>query len=266
MKPNANLSRIMSASLAVLMALLVVACSAESDATTLEPTTPAAPAPTTTSQPAADPTEIPTSVPTSTPEPTPTPATEPAETPEPTKASATPDRSLVALPNLREGGIYDYPASGLEAIGDQDLAQALYTAIEYANATLELDRDQIESNDRLLAVRPQVHPELIEQDLAFMDGDPDTYGFTDPASRYVDLRLQYGPDGELFVILCEHFVGSSLNRQTGEVTFPEEGTVERVLTFRNEGQWLMIGSDSRHGELDVFNDCPLIDTPYEARP
>lgn len=259
MEKNASCGRVVSSVALAVVSLVAASCVGESAATTLDPLGE-------TVAPTSRPTSVPepTVQPTATPEPTSTPTAVPEPTAEPTpKPVAESSEQQIVLPAIRAGGVYDYPTSGMEAITDQDLAQAVYTAIEFANASLELNRDQATSNDRLLAVRPQVFPDIIEQELAFHNNDPANFVRAKPKTRNVDLRLQYGRDGELFVILCQQVETELVSRSTGEAFPLEKGTVERVVTFANEGWWVMAGVEGRHGELGVFHECPEIDTIFE---
>lgn len=255
MEKNASCGRVVSSVALAVVSLVAASCVGESAATTLDPLSEtvaptSVPEPTVQPMAAPEPTSTPTAVPEPTAEPTPKPVAESSE-------------QQIVLPAIRAGGVYDYPTRGMEAITDQDLAQAVYIAIEFANASLELDRDQATSSDRLLGVRPQVFPDIIEQELAFHNNNPETFVRANPSTRNVDMRLQYGPDGELFVILCQQFDADLVSRSTGEASPWEKGTVERIVTFLDEGWWVLAGVESRHGVLDVFHECPEIDTIFE---
>jgi len=165
-----------------------------------------------------------------------------------------------------EGGTFDYPASGMDTVTDKDNALAIQTAIEFGNALLELERDDLKSNERLERISDRVRPIIIERELGLHDSDPDSYGALLPGSENVDIRLQLrseGPVEGLVVILCQHFEGVLVSRSTGEQTPTAKGTVELVYWFEWEDGWILWNRSSRHHMLNQFTDCPQIDTPID---
>jgi len=169
-----------------------------------------------------------------------------------------------------EGGLYDYPTNGMDVITDQDLAFAIYAAVEFANSQFEFGRDQVQTNDRFVAVSPYVNPELVQQSIDIQNqGDPAEYIWLLPTSELVDMRIQYdesefSPEGgDLTILVCQHLDNVMVDRTTGTQTPRSMGTVERVYTYEWQAGWLLVGIQARNPEMDVFSGCPMLDTPFE---